>query len=425
MNYPDSLASLYRRSDPERGPGFWSGVDEVELGVERTRALLAAAGNPQDNYSCLHVAGSTGKGTTCFYLAAALKAAGIRVGLYTQPHLHSFRERLQIGFDPIAEPEFATQFARAIRFEDRARERCPEFGPATTFELSTVMALDWFARRRVDVAVIETGLGGRLDATNALSNKRAVAITPIGLEHTQILGTDLAAIAGEKAAIIRPGVGVASAAADPAAAAVIAMRCKREGAPLLTVSAELVNRIGQHFRARHLAQDAALALLTLKTGGFAIPHERAVMAMAKTELPARCEVFDGSPPMVVDGAHTGAAMAALAEMLREQFAGRRINLVFGQSRDKDPGTLLKAFHSPSCRLHLCRAHHPRAADPPALAAQLADFAAECHDSVEAALAAARADREGVVVVAGSMFVAAAARAQIAGIAGPPETIPVA
>ncbi len=427
MDYVEALDLLYARSDPERGPGFWTGGGDPTMGPERTRAMLAEAGEPQEKVSCFHVAGSTGKGTTCLYLAAALRQLGLRTGLYTQPHLHSYRERIQLGTEPIPASEFAAGFERALDYECIYRRRGPDLGPATTFELTTVMAFDWFARRGARFAVVETGLGGRLDATNVISAPDCVLLTPIGLEHTQILGHELGQIAAEKAAIIKPGGAVACAPQPRAAAAIIADRCRQQGAQLEFLGPAEIESARRRIPASHLAASAALAVLGLSQAAIIASPGSVLDGLAKASLPARCEVFAGPPLLLVDGGHTVHAMECLAAFIGERFRNRSVQLVFGCSADKPASELLGAWSGRIAGLHLCAAQHPRAAAAEELAAAAPFAHGRIHADVESALAGARAAAgpEAVIVATGSMYVAAAARAQAPGFGATPEPIPAA
>lgn len=427
MNYAEALKRLYARSDPERGPGFWSGGGDPDMGPQRARAMLAVAGDPQDDLRCFHIAGSTGKGSTAMYLAASLAEQGHLTGLYTQPHLHSYRERLQIGSAPISGAEFAAAFERVLEYEDASRRRGPDLGPATTYELTTVMAFDWFRRRGARFVVIETGLGGRLDATNVLSAPAAVLLTPIELEHERILGPGLARIAAEKAAIIKTGSVVVSAAQAAAATRVIAERCRRQNARLHVVGPTEIASARRLVKAPQLAASAALALKGLALRQAVSDPARILARMAETSLPARCEVMAGRPPLVVDGGHTARAMEHLVEFVACRFGGRGVQLVFGCSTDKPAAVLLESWRGRIAGLHLCAAQHPRATPPAALAGAIGFGRTTTYPDVPAALAGAgaAAGAEGLVVATGSMHVAAAARSEARGLAGNPEPIPVA
>ena len=200
--YADALAWLYGYADFERDTGLGGGPP-FERGLERTARLLAELGDPHVGLRIVHVAGSKGKGSVCALVAAAAEAAGLRTGLYTQPHLHSYRERFQIDDRPIDPASFARLAARARSAVERTASAT--LGAPSTFEISTAMALDWFQMNEVDLAILEVGLGGRLDATNVVT-PAVTAVTTIVREHTRLLGNTLRAIAGEKAAIAKAGV---------------------------------------------------------------------------------------------------------------------------------------------------------------------------------------------------------------------------
>ncbi|MYB16552.1 MAG: hypothetical protein F4X41_05900 [Chloroflexi bacterium] len=427
MNYKGALERLYARSDPERGPGFWSGGGDPNMGPQRARAMLAVAGDPQDELCCFHIAGSTGKGSTAMYLAAALSGLGYCAGLYTQPHLHTYRERLQLGSGPISGTEFAAVFERVLQYEDASRQQGPDLGPATTYELTTVMAFDWFQRRGARFAVIETGLGGRLDASNVLSAPAAVLLTPIELEHARILGPGLARIAAEKAAIIKPGSVVVSAPQAPAATRVIAERCRAQDALLHIVGPPEIAAAQRLIRAPQLAASAALALKALALHDSTSDRANILPRMAETSLPARCEVIAGRPPLVVDGGHTARAMEHLAEFVGDRFGDRNVQLVFGCSTDKPASDLLESWRGRIAGLHLCAAKHPRATSPEVLAGTIGFGRPATYPDVPAAFAGAGAAAgvEGLVVATGSMHVAAAARSEAKGLAGYREPIPIA
>ena len=209
MTYAEALRWIYGFADLERGVGH-AGREAYAAGPSRTRRLLRALGDPHRDLTCAHVAGSKGKGSVCALVASAAEAAGLRTGAYTQPHLHSFRERVAVDGRPIEPRDFANLCRRLAPQVERLSAAHSEDGPYSTFELATVLALLWFAEQEVDLAVIEVGLGGRLDATRVI-DPAVVGLTTIVLEHTRVLGESLEAIAGEKAGIIKPGVPVIAA----------------------------------------------------------------------------------------------------------------------------------------------------------------------------------------------------------------------
>lgn len=326
----------------------------IKLGLDNIRELLAALGDPHERLAAVHVAGTNGKGSTSAFIAAALGEAGLRVGLYTSPHLVDFSERIRIDGVPLAQNRIVAWAARLRPDAERLR--------ATFFEVTTAMAFAAFADAEVDAAVIETGMGGRLDATNIVM-PRASVITGIDLEHTEFLGDTLEAIAGEKAGIIKRGVPVFTAAVQPVVVDLLRRRAEDLGAPFLHVEPETgevvlrdvddmraVLRLGGRvrelrigFAGAHQVRNAQLAAAVLEhvapqlgvrdvdgavTAGLARAHVR-------TGLRARLERIGTDPELVVDVAHNPAGVAALVETWCAMRESARTHLVFGMLRTKD------------------------------------------------------------------------------------------
>ena len=407
MTYAEAVARLLALRGGEHAG--------MRPGLERIETLLEALGNPERRYTLVQVAGTNGKGSVAAMLAAILKADGRRVGLYTSPHLVSFRERIRVDGEAIAEDDVADGFDAIATLVARL--------DATMFEASTALALDHFAREAVDVAVLEVGLGGRLDATT-VGTPAVTAIARIDLDHQEVLGPILAAIAAEKAAIIRSGVAV-SAAQAPEAADVLLARAAAVGLPLLMEGRELSVRV----RARDLeAQtiDAAgpgwrLEGLRLPLLGVYQPSNALVAlgaartlgvrdaacreGLARARWPGRFEVLRARDRIVVlDGAHNPAGAAALAASLTEWFGTTPLTLVFGALRDKDAPGMLAALAPRARRLIFTASSSPRAARPEALRDAAPHGAAvELADSAPEALAlAAREPRTPILCVAGSL-----------------------
>lgn len=389
----------------------------VKLGLDRMREACALLGNPERSAPVLHVAGTNGKGSTCAFAEAALRAAGLRTGLYTSPHLNHFCERIRLGGEPISEE-------RACELLDEVRARLPwALGDPglTFFEIVTLMG--FVAFRGVDVMVVEVGLGGRLDATNVVE-PRACAIAALGLEHTQYLGPTLAHIAAEKAGILKRGAPAVSAGQPRAAARVLQDRADALGVPLWrpgrdyrfesrdvrpfcyagprwTVRAQDLALIGHHQRT-----NAALACALLEASGLCEPRH-AEEGLRTARWPGRLERFGD---VYVDGAHNPHAARALAHALPPLLAGRPLRLVFGALHDKDAGAMLRELAPLAGSVHYCAPDSPRA-QPPEDLARL--YPGAVHGSVRAALDAARAE-SGVVVCCGSLYLAAEARALLLG-----------
>lgn len=395
-------------------------------GLERIEGLLAALGHPEEHYVLAQVGGTNGKGSVAAMLAAILRAAGRRVGLYTSPHLVSFRERIRVDGRPIPEDALVDGVEALGTLIARL--------DATMFEATTALALDHFAREGVEVAVLEVGLGGRLDATT-VGRPAVTVLSRIDLDHQAWLGERLGEIAAEKAAIIRAGLAL-SAAQAPEAATVIRGRAVAAGVPLLVegqdlhVTAEHRGLAGQRITCR--GPDWELAGLWLSLAGAYQPSNAllAVAAarhlgagqtavgqgLARVRWPGRFQVVEGDPPLVLDGAHNPGAARALAASLGEAFAGRPLTLVVGISRDKDAAGILAALAPVAARLILTRAGHPRAADPAALAGLVPAPGppVTVTGSTAEALALARRPAGPPVAVAGSLFVVGEVLAALGG-----------
>ncbi len=377
MTLEESLAWLY--STQQFG---------IKLGLENIDRLLCALGDPRGKLSFIHVAGTNGKGSVCAMLDAILRASGRRTGLYTSPHLIDFRERVRVNGVKITEPEAAEGLT-----EIRARTADWDHSP-TFFEITTALALWQFAREQCEIVVLETGMGGRLDATNAVTPLVSV-ITPIALDHTQWLGETLAEVAAEKAGIIKPGVPVVSAPQDPAAAEVIAAHARQAGSRALFVDQSFAGReVG--LRGAHQQENAALAVAALEAMGLPIDQGVVAEGLRKVRWPGRFQIFQER--LVLDGSHNPHAARQLAETWREVYGVEKPPVIFGALADKDYVGILRALEPIAAEFLFVPVQNPRAAAP-------ADLAAECtvpcriFDSVKAALGAAR----GRTLVTGSLF----------------------
>jgi dihydrofolate synthase/folylpolyglutamate synthase len=388
----------------------------MRQGLERIEGLLDALGRPEQRYRLVQVGGTNGKGSVSAMLAAILRSAGHRVGLYTSPHLVSFRERIRVDGEPIPE-DGVVDGVEALgtlvaRFD------------ATTFEATTALALDHFAREAVDVAVLEVGLGGRLDATTVGTPEVAV-IARIDLDHQAVLGSTLGAITAEKAAIIRGGVAV-SAAQDPEAERVIVARAAAVGVPLLLEGRDLsvsVARRGPDGQQLDCAGPGwSLAGLELAMPGsfqpsnalLAVTAARALGAgdaairagLARAWWPGRFQVLRRARGfLVLDGAHNPAGARALAVSLRDVFGQTRVTFVLGVLADKDAAGIVAALAPLADRFVLVAPASSRAAAPEALRALVpaADRVEIAKSPVEALEVAGRAATTPVVCVAGSLF----------------------
>lgn len=356
------------------------------------------------------IAGTKGKGSTAAFLASILHVGGIRAGLFTSPHLQTYRERVRIDGAMLASADFGRAVDGLRPLVARLKRLHPEAGEPTTFELTCLLALRAFAEHGCTIAIVEVGLGGRLDATNALDPAISI-LTSVSYDHTAILGRTLAAIATEKAGILRRERPTFVAEQRRAAASAIQRVGRKTGADLvvvrpLDVHADL-GLAGDHQR-----QNAALAMAAARSLGVS---EAAIRSGVRTtSWPARFERIRGRPSIVLDGAHNGASAEALARTLRHERGGRRLVLVVGINRDKDARAVLKPLVRIASAVIVTRSTSPRAAEPADVVrggARGTRIAITIAATVPEALAAARAAAgpDGLVCVAGSLAVAAEAR----------------
>ncbi len=338
MTYAESLAYLQSL----RMFGF-------QPGLETTRSLAAAVGNPHERLRFIHVAGTNGKGSVCAMLDSVHRAAGRRVGLYTSPHLVRFGERIQVNRAPIPDTDLARHVA-ALR---TALATLPGLDP-TFFEFTTVLALMHFAEQQVDLVVWETGLGGRLDATNIVTPLASV-ITNIGWDHQKVLGATLPEITAEKAGIIKPGVPVLTATADSDARAVIEWKARELDSPCLVLgTAELANfRLEIGLLGNHQRINAALAAATVRLLRALLPvtDDQLADGLKNVTWPGRLQLLRRGPQtLLLDGAHNRDGVAALAEALGEHFPGQRPTLVIGALADKDWREMVRTLVPRSARV---------------------------------------------------------------------------
>ena len=403
----------------------------IKPGLETTRALLAELEHPERGVAIVHVAGTNGKGSVSALVASVLQQAGLKTGLYTSPHLIALNERFQINGIPIDD---ATLDALLEEVEAAAeRVEASDAGVPTFFECVTALAVLWFARSGVAIAVMETGMGGRLDATNVLSPLLSV-ITRIGLDHMAYLGNTLEAIAGEKAGILKPGVPVVCGAMPGAACDVIAAQARKVGAPLVqAVDALSVSRVsgdlrGQKLRISSTAEDygvvniklpaayqienvaTAVAAIETLAGvlGVSFGRKTLVKGLSSAEWPGRFQCVSEHPDVIVDGAHNPDGAAALVEALLAAKCGKAVRFVVGQCEDKDSDGFFRTI-APVCGgVWTVPIDNPRSMSPDRLAALAIRYgltAVPCETLEEGlSLAKASALEAGVpVVVCGSLF----------------------
>ncbi len=397
MAYTDILARLYRLS----GRG-------VRLGLDRVRAAAAELGHPQDRLRCVQIAGTNGKGTVASFVAHASRAAGLKVGLFTSPHLHRFAERVRVG-GAEADPDLlGSELVRVLDVTENVAG-----AELTFFEVATLAALGVFVKSRVDLAVLEVGLGGRLDATS-IATPRVSAITSIGFDHTELLGDTLASIAQEKAAIARAGVPLVTGRLGSDARAVVEKSAARIGAPVyilgrdFDVSEDLLPSLpGVHQR-----DNAAIACRLVELLGTREPRltrDVFVEALPSARWPGRFEVIDRKPRFILDCAHNGEATEALARTLSIQ--GERPDvMIFGALHGKNAEKNLDILRSYVGKIVLVPPPISRALDPQTLAGPGDRVARSVKEGLSLAIDIAGSGD--TILVTGSLFTVAAVRAAV-------------
>jgi dihydrofolate synthase/folylpolyglutamate synthase len=398
MTYADAIRFLYDLR-----------LFGLKLGLENTRRLAALAGNPQARLRFIHVAGTNGKGSTCAMLESVHRAAGRRVGLFTSPHLVSFRERLQVNRQPIGENEVVRLVAD---LQALLREFPTDHSP-TFFEVVTVMALRWFAEQNCDLVIWETGLGGRLDATNIVTPLASV-ITNIQFDHMPWLGNTLAMIAAEKAGIVKPGVPVLTATDAPEALAVIRETAHALGAPLTEMTAAATADARREIPelpllGEHQQLNAALALATVTCLQPALPVAAAAChaGLATVQWLGRLQVIPGPAGQqnLLDGAHNMAAVAALLAALTRHFPGRKPALIVGVLRDKEWAEMCRTLAPHATGVWFVPVANNRATTPAELRGACRDLrsAPPLHVCESLAEALAQTAAEPFRLIAGSLY----------------------
>jgi dihydrofolate synthase/folylpolyglutamate synthase len=430
MNYQETLDYLY--SFINYGLKRQDRYAPEQMLLERPQAMLAQLNNPQDAYPVIHLTGTKGKGSVGAICAAMLQKAGYKAALFSSPHLQDFRERFRINGQLIEQDE-------VIALVDHIRPVIEKTPGLIWFEIITAMAFEYFRQQKPDIAVIEVGLGGRLDPTNVVSPLVSV-ITSLSLDHTNLLGDTLADIAWEKAGIIKPDIPVISAPQQPAAQAVIERVAQERNAPLTRIGHEWqfkslggnlsVERWraapqGQPLQAyetvllgRHQAINATVALATvyeLTQHGFVLPDDAISTGLMQVNWPGRLEIAHKNPVVVLDAAHNGASARCLQETLSERFAARPLVTVFAAKSDKDVQGMLKALLPITDHLVITQAVDSRAESPEIIAELARTLAFErpidIIPDVAHALAAAErlAGDSGMACVTGSLYLVGEAR----------------
>lgn len=428
VNFLDSLVNYERVPRAKYTPNNFS--------VARVARLLSALGNPQKLFKSIHIAGTKGKGSTATMLAEMLGACGYKVGLFTSPHLLDIRERIVVGGAKISEAAFARYVAGVADIASKARVSAP-----TYFEVLTAAAFRFFADEKVDIAVVETGMGGRLDATNVIIPE-VVGLTSISRDHMSQLGNDLKSIAREKAAIMKKGIPVISAPQVVSVQEVFREVSESTGAPLrfsnegvdFSYRFEFSRSAGRHARicmttptsrfehlqvpllGEHQAANCSLALRildTLKGRGFSIDDQQAMSGLSKVRLPGRMQMISEDPRILVDGAHNAASIDALIRAIGQHIPYDSMIVIFGCQKDKDIPGMLRRLQLGADKMIFVETGSPRSADPAELAAQyvensgkMAQVAKTLKDAMW--IAESAITREDVICVTGSFYLIAEA-----------------
>ena len=436
MDYRAALGFFRDRSDYDRGfiSNPFAGDEAATAGLDRTRELLSALGSPDRAYPIIHVAGTKGKGSTCAFIESMARQSGLRTGMFTTPHLHSVRERIQIDGIPISEETWAAGMERCARAVSLVETEHEELGRITAFEINTALALLVFGNALVDLGIVEVGLGGRLDATNVVAPRVSV-ITPVSYDHQAILGDTLSQIASEKAGIIKPETPVIVAPQEPEAAAEIASRAEALNAPLYRAGTHWstsyvsgratlsgpwgeIGNLELGLRGRHQAGNAGAALMALWLLNPALIADTGAVAdgLQGVQWPGRYEVIQEKPTVIVDGAHNGASMGVLADALLDEFPNREFVVVFGSYMDKHLDDMLSELEPLRPTLIATRSLSPRARDTSSIldVARLKDFDVDEQPSVGDAIEAAlgMAGPRTVIVATGSLSIVALTREHV-------------
>jgi dihydrofolate synthase/folylpolyglutamate synthase len=400
MTYPEAIQWL-----------FSTQLFGIKLGLEGPRELLRQyLAFPASGVKVIHVAGTNGKGSTCALIDSVARASGIRTGLFTSPHLIDYRERIKVAGVDISEDDCLRHLI-ALRSLCESLETHPTF-----FEITLALAMRYFAEKNCELIVLETGMGGRLDATTAVPADVAV-ITPIGLDHMQWLGDTIAAIAAEKAGIICEGKPVISSPQHPDAARVIEQHANERRAKLTVVSEPLLG-YSLSLIGSHQPWNAAVALASLHAAGYTLRYDAVSYGLAHTHWPGRFEqVASPSHTIVLDGAHNPHAAAVLQETWHQQFPQQKATLLFSAVASKDVSGVLDLLAPLAERILLCPVDSPRALDEDSLRSALPAHAPQTtwHPNFAQALAQAR-EFDAPILIAGSLYLVGQARAHLQGMA---------
>ena len=428
VNYLNSLTNFERTVRVH--------YDESNFGLARMKRILSALGNPHTACKTVHIAGTKGKGSTATMLASMLTGCGLKVGLYTSPHVLDIRERIAIDGSMVSESAFTKLIATTRDAATKARVAEP-----TYFEILTAAAFEKFAKDEVDIAIIETGLGGRLDATN-LVQPEVIGITSISYDHLRQLGNDLVSITKEKAGIMKPSVPVLSAPQRPEVRETLEAAAKEVEAPLrfsnegvsFSYRFEFSRSAGRHARiclttptskfehllvplfGEHQAINCGLALCmldVLKSRGLPVDDQKAMAGLANVELLGRMQMISERPYIIVDGAHNAASINALMRGIGQHITYDSMIVIFACHKDKDVSGMIRQIQLGADKIIFTSTGTPRTCDPAELAAEYTEHSgkmAQVADTIEEAMRIARSahTREDLICITGSFYLVAEA-----------------
>lgn len=438
--YKEAIDFLLQAVDYEKLTKYKYDISNFNL--KRMEKLLSAAGDPHKKGTYIHIAGTKGKGSTAIMTASVLKEAGLRTGLFTSPHLVHLGERIRVNEEMISQDTLVELVNELKPYIERERIKGIAQSP-TFFDTITAIALIYFEKEKVDISVLEVGIGGRLDSTNVILPYVCI-ITPISYEHTDKLGNTLDRIAYEKSGIIKEHIPVVSSTQEHEALSIISNTCKGKKTQLYLVGKDILikdikintknglygtkceistwrNKYKNIFLpliGRHQVENCATAIGALEilseNGVVNINNETITSALAKVKCPARVEVISKYPLIILDTAHTVSSMKSLRESIKENFAFKRLIFVIGMSKDKDIDGILREITCVSDELILTRTSNPREADPK----QLAIIARKYYrkeplviEDIDEALREAKriADKDDLVCITGSFYLAGRAK----------------
>lgn len=435
MDYDQAIYQLLSLPNSELGPQERQATRRF-YNLDRISTLMERLGNPQNTIPTIHIAGTKGKGSTAAMITSILNSAGYKVGLFTSPHIHEFRERIRIGLTPISKEMFGRYYEK-VNHEIRLMENHTPNDIATVFETLVAMAFTIFSEEKVNFQVLETGLGGRLDATNIIASPLVSVITSLSLDHTKILGDSLQEIAYEKAGIIKYDVPVVSSPQAPEAMEVLKQHCLETGSllhiPSKDYTAEIIERRLDaqtfqlvHEQSKHIYQTSLLgshqvenALVSLKTvdiiseSGHPISQDAKYQGLSEVHWPGRFQVIGTNPLVITDGAHNVDSAKRLKETVAEYLNGQDVTLIFGCGIDKDAANMVKELSSVNPkRIIATNSRHPKAFSALAIHELFDPYSQHCieKESVESALTYAieSGKNTDVILVTGSLFIASEA-----------------